>query len=57
MIFLLMEGYQDPGFTLAGQQGTRSGILGTVGTAVGGFVRWTSAVSVRSEGAIGSSLG
>ena len=51
----VMEGYQDPGFTLAGQKGTRGGILGTVGSAVGGFVG--GPLGGQIGGAIGSSFG
>jgi len=51
----VMEGYQDPGFTIAGQKGTRGGILGTVGSAVGGFVG--GPLGGQIGGAIGSSFG
>ena len=51
----VMEGYQDPGFTLAGQKGTRGGILGTVGSAVGGFVGGPLGGQIGV--AIGSSFG
>ena len=38
----VMEGYEDPGFTIEGQKGTRGGILGTIGSAVGGYALGTS---------------
>jgi hypothetical protein len=51
----VMEGYEDPGFTLAGQKGTRGGILGTVGSAVGGY--FGGPLGGQIGGAIGSSFG
>ena len=51
----VMEGYQDPGFTLAGQKGTRGGILGTVGSAVGGY--FGGPLGGQIGGAVGSSFG
>ena len=51
----VMEGYQDPGFTLQGQQGTRGGLLGTIGSAVGGYAFGPIGGSVG--GMIGSSFG
>ena len=51
----VMEGYTDPGFTLEGQQGTRGGILGTIGSAVGGYA--FGPLGGQIGGAIGSSFG
>ena len=51
----VMEGYTDPGFTLEGQKGTRGGILGTVGSAVGGYA--FGPLGGQIGGAIGSSFG
>jgi hypothetical protein len=51
----VMEGYQDPGFTLQGQKGTRGGILGTIGSAVGGYA--FGPLGGQIGGAIGSSFG
>ena len=51
----VMEGYTDPGFTLQGQKGTRGGILGTIGSAVGGYA--FGPLGGQIGGAIGSSFG
>ena len=51
----VMEGYTDPGFTLEGQKGTRGGILGTIGSAVGGYA--FGPLGGQIGGAIGSSFG
>ena len=51
----VMEGYQDPGFTIEGQKGTRGGILGTIGSAVGGYA--FGPLGGQIGGAIGSSFG
>ena len=51
----VMEGYTDPGFTLEGQKGTRGGLLGTIGSAVGGYA--FGPLGGQIGGAIGSSFG
>lgn len=51
----VMEGYQDPGFTLEGQQGTRGRILGGIGSAVGGY--FGGPIGGQVGGMIGSSFG
>ena len=51
----VMEGYEDPGFTIEGQKGTRGGILGTIGSAVGGYA--FGPLGGQIGGAIGSSFG
>ena len=51
----VMEGYQDPGFTLAGQKGTRGGILGGIGSAVGGY--FGGPLGGQIGGTIGSAFG
>ena len=51
----VMEGYTDPGFTFEGQKGTRGGILGTIGSAVGGYA--FGPLGGQIGGAIGSSFG
>ena len=50
----VMEGYTDPGFVLQGQQGTRGGILGTIGSAVGGYA--FGPLGGQIGGAIGGSF-
>mgnify|MGYP003145647078 CR=1 FL=1 len=51
----VMEGYQDPGFTIEGQKGTRGGILGGIGSAVGGY--FGGPLGGQIGGMIGSSFG
>ena len=51
----VMEGYMDPGYTIEGQKGTRGGILGTIGSAVGGYA--FGPLGGQIGGAIGSSFG
>ena len=51
----VMEGYQDPGFTLQGQKGTRGAILGGIGSAVGGYA--FGPLGGQIGVAIGSSFG
>ena len=51
----VMEGFTDEPFTLQGQKGTRGGILGTVGSAVGGYA--FGPLGGQIGGAIGSSFG
>ena len=51
----VMEGYTDPGYTIPGQEGTRGGILGTIGSAVGGYA--FGPLGGQIGGAIGSSFG
>ena len=51
----VMEGYTDPGYTIEGQKGTRGGILGTIGSAVGGYA--FGPLGGQIGGAIGSSFG
>ena len=51
----VMEGYTDPGFTFEGQKGTRGGILGTIGSAVGGY--FGGPLGGRRVVKIGSSFG
>ena len=51
----VMEGYTDEPFTIQGQKGTRGGILGTIGSAVGGYA--FGPLGGQIGGAIGSSFG
>ena len=51
----VMEGFTDEPFTLQGQKGTRGGILGTIGSAVGGYA--FGPLGGQIGGAIGSSFG
>ena len=51
----VMEGFTDEPFTLEGQKGTRGGILGTIGSAVGGYA--FGPLGGQIGGAIGSSFG
>ena len=51
----VMEGFTDEPFTIQGQQGTRGGILGTIGSAVGGY--FGGPLGGQIGGAIGSSFG
>jgi hypothetical protein len=51
----VMEGFTDEPFTFQGQKGTRGGILGTIGSAVGGYA--FGPLGGQIGGAIGSSFG
>ena len=51
----VMEGYTDPGFVIAGQEGTRSRNLGLAGRFVGGFIG--GPLGGQVGGTIGSMLG
>jgi len=51
----VMEGYTDPGFRLAGVEGTRGKLLGGIGSAVGGYM--FGPLGGQIGGTIGSSFG